>query len=73
MSSRKFSLEAYFLIKARSETPNLPIQLGRTLLYDKPKQDLARMTKQYRHMGDPWSLPDQTGIGGYTRRGIFDR
>jgi hypothetical protein len=32
MSSRKFSLEAYFLIKARLEIPNLPIQLGRTLL-----------------------------------------
>jgi hypothetical protein len=32
MASRKFSLEAYFLIKARSETPILPIQLGRTLL-----------------------------------------
>jgi hypothetical protein len=32
MSSRKFSLEAYFLIKARSETPNVPIQLGRALL-----------------------------------------
>jgi hypothetical protein len=32
MSSGKFSLDVYFLIKARLEIPNLPIQLGRTLL-----------------------------------------